>query len=230
MDQIILGLCIAAVIVYLFRLIFGWFKYSRSIHKVIYSSYLEYYMKKNKIRKLSESDSFSEEFGKHRIVFQLFTNKEQKSPRPYIIVIMSSGVYCLKVSNAPGEISGKMVGTWQNIMTFDKKHPYKKVIGKIENPIEALEQFSKKVREKITKIETPIYKIVVFPDQSQLKIKNNEMGGTAIIKRSQLCDTLIDLHKSHKKILNEWEIDALWEMIAKNSLKLEEKNESSSSN
>lgn len=74
MDEIILGLSLTATIVFLFKLIYGWFKYSRSIHKAIYSSYLEYYVKKNKIRKLSESAAFEEDFGKHRVLFQLFSN------------------------------------------------------------------------------------------------------------------------------------------------------------
>lgn len=223
MDGIIAGLCVTAIIIFLFRYIFGWYQYRKSIQKVIYSNYLEYFMKKSKIRKLSESDAFSDEFGKHRILFQLFAGKGQKTPRPYIIVILSSGMYCLKVSNAPGEIYGKKTGDWENLMAFDKKNPNKKVYGKITNPIEEIEQFKKSAQYKISKINTPVYKIVVFPDQCTLQMKNKEMNGTLIIKRSQLQDTLMKIHKSGENALNDWEIDALWEMIAKNSLNLEEK-------
>jgi hypothetical protein len=222
MDEIILGLSLTAIIIFLFKLIFGCFKYSRSIHKVIYSSYLEYYIKKNKIRKLSESAAFEENFGKHRILFQLFSDKAQKSPQPYIIVILSSGMYCLKVSNAPGEVYGKRIGSWENLTAFSKKHPKKKVKEKMGNPIVELEQFNKKVQEKVTKIEAPVYKIVVFPDQCILKIESKEMGGTLVIRRSQLQETLMNIHQSKEKALNDWEIDALWEMVAKDSLKLEE--------
>lgn len=223
MDEIILGLSLTAIIVFLFKFIFGWLKYRRSIHKVIYSSYLEYYLKKNKISKLSESAAFTEDFGKHRVLFQLFTIKDQKLPKPYIVLILSSGMYCLKVSKALGEIYGKKTGTWENIIVFDKKHPEKKVKEKIANPIEELEQFKKKIHEKISKIKTPVYNIVVFPDQCILKIGSKEMGETSVIKRSQLQDTLMNIHQSNEKVLQDWEIDALWEMIAKDSLKLEGK-------
>jgi len=49
------------------------------------------------------------------------------------------------------------------------------------------------------------------------------MEGLLDIKRSQLKDTLMNIHKSKENLLNDWEIDALWEMIAKDSLKMEEK-------
>lgn len=225
MDEIILGLSLTAIIVFLLKLIFGWFKYSRSIRKVIYSSYLEYYIKKNKIRKLSESAAFEESFGRHRILFQLFSSKGQKSLKPYIIVILSSGMYCLKISNAPGEVYGKRIGSWENLTAFSKKHPEKKVKEKMDNPIVEIEQFNKKVQEKITKVETPIYKIVVFPDQCILKIESKEMGGTLVTNRSQLRDTLMNIHQSKDEALYDWEIDALWEMVARDSLKLEENRE-----
>jgi len=218
MDEIILGLSLAAIIVFLLKLILGWSKYNRSIYKVLYSSYLEYYTKKNKIRKLSESTAFAEKFGKHRILFQLFSNKNQKSLQPYIIIILSSGMYCLKVSNALGEVYGKSTGAWENLIDFDKKSK-----KKMENPILELEQFSKKVMEKVSKIQIMIHKIIVFPDQCTLKLKNKEMGSTLIIKRSQLPDILTNIHKAKEKNLEDWEIDALWEMVAKDSLKLEEK-------
>lgn len=224
MDEIISGLSLAAIIVLFFKLIFGWSMYRRSVYKTIYSSYFEYYAKKNKIRKLSESSAFEQDFGKHRVLFQLFSIKGQKSPQPYIIIILSSGMYCLKVSNAPGEIYGKRTGAWENIITSDKKHPEKKIKGKIANPIAELEQFSEKVVEKISKIETPVYRIVVFPDQCILKIKSEEIGEALAIKRSKLSDTLMKIHKSKEKALDDWEIDALWEMMAKDSLTLEEKH------
>lgn len=223
MDEIILGLSLTAIIVFFFKLIFGWFKYSRSIHKVIYSSYFEYYAKKNKIRKLSESAVFAEDFGKHRVLYQLFTAKGEKLPKPHIVVILSSGMYCLKVSNVPGEVYGKRTGTWENIIAFDKKHPEKKVKEKMNNPIEELEQFSKKIQEKISKIETPVYKIVVFPDQCILKIGSKETGETSVVRRSQLRETLMNIHQSKEKVLQDWEIDTLWEMLAKDSLQLEGK-------
>lgn len=223
MDEIILGLSLAAIIVLVYNLIFGWLMYNKSIYKVIYSSYLEYHFKKNKIRKLSESSAFSEDFGKHRILFQLFSVKGQNSPQPYIIIILSSGMYCLKVSNVQGEITGKKTGTWEHVMAFDKKHPEKKVKEKIVNPITELEQFTKKIQEKISKIEVQVYKIAVFPDCSILKLNSEDMEGLLAIKRSQLKDTLMNIHKSKENLLNDWEIDALWEMIAKDSLKMEEK-------
>lgn len=223
MDEIILGLSLTAIIIFLLKLISGWFKYNRSIHKVIYSGYLEYYAKKSKIKRLSESAAFAENFGKNRVLFQLFTIKGQKLPQPYIVVILSSGMYCMKISNAPGEVYGERTGAWENIVIFDKKHPEKKVKEKMANPIVELEQFSNKILEKISKIKTQVYKIVVFPDQCILKTDSNELGTVFVIKRSQLLETLKNIHNSNQSVLQDWEIDALWDMLAKDSLKLEER-------
>ncbi|GLC29571.1 nuclease-related domain-containing protein [Clostridium omnivorum] len=222
MDEIILGLSLSAIVVFLLRFIFGWSSYRRSIHKVIYSCYLEYYSKKKRIRKLSESAALEEDFGKHKVLYQFFSNNGAKLPKPYIIVILSSGIYCLKVSNTPGEIYGANTGNWESIVSYDKKHPDKRMKEKMVNPIIELEQFSKKLQEKIIKIKTPVYKIVVFPDKSTLKTKDEEIGNAYVIRRSQLHDTLINIHKSKEMILCDWEIDALWEMMAGDSLKLEE--------
>lgn len=222
MDEIILGLSLSAIVVFLIKLILGWFIYRKSIHKAIYSSYLEYYSKKNRTRKLSESAAFAENFGKHKVLFQLFSSSGAKFPKPYIIVILSSGIYCLKVSNVPGEIHGAKAGSWENIVSYDKKHPDKKIKEKMANPVMELEQFSKKIQEKIIKIKAPVYKVVVFPDQSMLKIKMEKISTALIIRRSQLRDTLMNIHQSKEKVLCDWEIDALWEMMARDSLKLEE--------
>lgn len=132
-------------------------------------------------------------------------------------------MYCLKISNVLGEVYGKRIGTWESLKTINKKHPEKKVIRKMNNPIVEIELFNKKVQEKITKLKTPVYKIAVFPDQCILKIESKEMIGTLVVKYSQLRDTLRNIHQSKEKALNDWEIDALWEMVAEDSLKLEEK-------
>lgn len=221
MEDIIIGLSLTAITILLYKWIYGWYIYKRSVYKVIYSSYLEFYFKKSKIKKLSESSVFADDFGKHRILFQLFSTKAQKMPQPYIIIILSSGMYLLKVSNAQGEVYGEKTGPWINVVSLDKKHQDKRVNQKLTNPNFELQQFNQKVQEKISKINTQVYKIVVFPDQSTLKLKSEKIGEITAIYRSKLCKTLMDIHKSKDKELDEWEIDALWQMVAKDSLMLD---------
>ncbi|SHO53336.1 hypothetical protein [Anaerocolumna xylanovorans] len=200
MDELVFGLAVSALLVYLLRLISGYGMYKRSVHQMIYSGYLEYVTKRKRIRKLSVSSDFEELFGKSRILYQFYKGTNQKQPLPYIIIILSSGVFCFKICNNKGNVTGNIS---------------KKLVQEMND-------FVMKLQGKITKISTEIYRIAVFPDQCSLNIADNKVG-MAVIKRSQLRQVLIDIHKSRDKELEPWEIDAIWDMLAKDSLALEER-------
>ncbi|MGN6715731.1 hypothetical protein [Anaerocolumna jejuensis] len=200
MDEIILGLAISALLVYLLRLVSGYSMYKRSIHQMIYSGYPEYLMKRKRIRKLSVSSYFEELFGKNRILYQFYKGANQKQPLPYVILVLPSGIYCLKICSDKGNVTG----------STSKKL------------VQEMNDFVIKLQNKITKIKPEIYRIAVFPDQCSLNTGDNKVG-MAVIKRSQLRQVLIDIHKSSDKGLEPWEIDAVWDMLAKDSLMLEER-------
>lgn len=203
MDELVLGLAISALLVYLLRLISGYSMYKRSIHQMIYSGYLEYLTKRKRIRKLSVSSELEELFGKNRILYQFYKGIHQKQPLPYVIIVLSGGVFCLKICNDKGNVTG----------SISKKL------------VQEMNDFVIKLQGKITKIKPEIYRIAVFPDQCSLNIADNKVG-MAVIKRSQLRQVLIDIHKSRDKELEPWEIDAIWDMLAKDSLMLEERKNS----
>lgn len=90
MTELVLGLgCIAAAS-FLYRWIYGRVQYQKSIYQVLYAGYLEFYMKKKKIRRLSESTVLQELFGKHRIYYQIFSPESKKELCPYLVLVLSS--------------------------------------------------------------------------------------------------------------------------------------------
>ncbi len=91
--EVILGIGLVAGTVWLIGTICDWRRFRRSIQTELYSGYLEYSLRKRKIRSLSKSYYLNSEFGKHRIVYQLAHNKREKIPQAYVLLLLTSGIY-----------------------------------------------------------------------------------------------------------------------------------------
>lgn len=196
MTELVLGLgCIAAAS-FLYRWIYGRVQYQKSIYQVLYAGYLEFYMKKKKIRRLSESTVLQELFGKHRIYYQIFSPESKKEFCPYLVLVLSSGIYHIRV------------------LRQGDSFPH---------PLAELNQFGKKMQEKLNGKTYPIYKLAVYPDKSPLKPKDNGAPGVKVINRSELIGTVKKLHDAAAQVLDGPEIDAVWLRMARESLDLEEK-------
>ena len=221
MTELILGLgCIAAA-AFLYRWIFGRSQYSKSIYQAVYSGYLEFWMKKKKIRKLSESSVFQEKFGKHRLFYQIFSQNKGKDLQPYLVVILESGFYYIRVIRQQGVITGSKNGQWTDTYLYDKKDLSKKKSDKFPNPLSELSQFGKKMQEKLDGREVPVFKLAVFPDQCTIKVKPEETAGVRVINRSQMVETIREIHEKEDKVLDGPEIDAMWQRMAKEALEME---------
>lgn len=223
MEELLWGFAAIGVAAYAWRMISGWTQYRNSVQKMLYTGYLEFWTKRKKLRKLSESMELQEDFGKHRIHYQLYSEKKGKTPEAYVLVTMSSGVYFVKVMNSQGDISNAQKGMWTSTYSVDKKHPEHKTVDKLGNPPAELKSFADKMREKLGKYTYEEHDIMIFPDSSKLHIEEREIDGVRIIKRSALLDAMKEIHEKSAKDLTDVEIDAIWMTMAKESLELEEK-------
>lgn len=104
------GLLLAAGIILFIKGVSGWYMFSRSIYKEIYSNYLEYVMRKKSLSKLSESYFLDSRLGKHRIYYQLAAAKGEKTPQAYVVLILSSGLYLMDIKKQTGEIGASAKG------------------------------------------------------------------------------------------------------------------------
>lgn len=194
MTELVLGLgCIAAAS-FLYRWIYGHVQYQKSIYQVLYAGYLEFYMKKKRIQRLSESTVLQELFGKHRIFYQIFSPEGKKELCPYLVLVLSSGIYHIRV------------------LRQDDSFP---------QPLAELNQFGKKMQEKLNGKTYPIYKLAVFPNKSPLMTKGNGTSGVKAINRSELINTVKKIHEHGSQALDGPEIDAVWLRLARESLDLE---------
>ena len=211
--EVILGIGLVAGTVWLIGTICDWRRFRRSIQTELYSGYLEYSVRKRKIRSLSKSYYLNSEFGKHRIVYQLAHNKREKIPQAYVLLLLTSGLYILNVKNQSGKILAKKKGDFKQ--NFDG-HEYL-----FQNPITESRYFEKRLREKMPGMDVPVRLLVVFPEDSELFWEGDESRDVPVLHRRQLIEWIKKEDGANHGILEERQIDSLFEILAEESMEAE---------
>ena len=98
-SDVLIGLAFVAGGYWLIKTIYQWNRFRRSIYIEIYSSYFEYAFRRKNLIRLSESFYLNNEFGKHKIFYQIAQGKNDKTPQAYILILIPSGIYVLNVKN-----------------------------------------------------------------------------------------------------------------------------------
>ena len=98
-SDVLIGLAFVAGGYWLIKTIYQWNRFRRSIYIEIYSSYFEYAFRRKNLVRLSESFYLNNEFGKHKIFYQIAQDKNEKTPQAYILILLPSGIYVLNVKN-----------------------------------------------------------------------------------------------------------------------------------
>ena len=70
-SDVLIGLAFVAGGYWLIKTIYQWNRFRRSIYIEIYSSYFEYAFRRKNLVRLSESFYLNNEFGKHKIFYQI---------------------------------------------------------------------------------------------------------------------------------------------------------------
>ena len=82
-SDVLIGLAFVAGGYWLIKTIYQWNRFRRSIYIEIYSSYFEYAFRRKNLVRLSESFYLNNEFGKHKIFYQIAQDKNEKTPQAY---------------------------------------------------------------------------------------------------------------------------------------------------
>ena len=107
---------------WLIKTIYQWNRFRRSIYIEIYSSYFEYAFRRKNLIRLSESFYLNNEFGKHKIFYQIAQGKNDKTPQAYILILIPSGIYVLNVKNQSGKVVLKKHGDYKQYYTEKGKN------------------------------------------------------------------------------------------------------------
>ena len=150
-SDVLIGLAFVAGGYWLIKTIYQWNRFRRSIYIEIYSSYFEYAFRRKNLVRLSESFYLNNEFGKHKIFYQIAQDKNEKTPQAYILILLPSGIYVLNVKNQSGKVVLKKHGDYKQYYTekgkkgqADKQHEYL-----FKNPMDESRFFAKRIEQRI---------------------------------------------------------------------------------
>ncbi|MDD3362699.1 MAG: nuclease-related domain-containing protein [Hespellia sp.] len=222
-SEVVIGIALVAGTYWVIKTAYQWNRFRRSAYIELYSSYIEYAFRKKNIVKLSESFYLKNEFGKHRIFYQIAQAKNEKKPQAYILLLLSTGIYILNVKNQADKIILKQHGDMKQIyMEKQKKgEPVKEHQYLFKNPMEESRFFAKRMEQRIGNTEIPVKSIVVFPEKSELTWDGQPDMEVPVIKRKELIATIkADMEKS-QTVLKDSQIDDLYYQLAKESIEME---------
>ena len=172
--------------------------YKNSVYKMIYSSFIEYRSRRKSIEGMSESYSFRETFGPHRIIFSALED-QKVNPASFMTVFLTSGCYVFGVCNkAPAASS----------MAHTKEFFAENVQKKLEGTVYG----SGKI---------PVTYRLLLPDSLPGKLPRDK----GVIRRQELMEELTRLHKQAPAAWSGEDVDHLFRTTAAQALKTEEESQ-----
>lgn len=106
MDEIYFGVVAIVTVVVIIRTINAYHNYKNTIYPEIYSGFFEFMIKKGSVKRLSESNWYTQNFGKHKL-FYYVCDEKKKIPQLFVIIILQSGIYLVHAKNFDGQIFDK---------------------------------------------------------------------------------------------------------------------------
>ena len=243
-SDVLIGLAFVAGGYWLIKTIYQWNRFRRSIYIEIYSSYFEYAFRRKNLVRLSESFYLNNEFGKHKIFYQIAQDKNdlkdtndyyltifgsvaqdknEKTPQAYILILLPSGIYVLNVKNQSGKVVLKKHGDYKQYYTekgkkgqADKQHEYL-----FKNPMDESRFFAKRIEQRIGATKIPVRSVIIFPEHAEITWDGTPENEIPIIHRKQLIQTLKEENEKNERVLSDDQIDELYHLLADESIELE---------
>ena len=222
-SDVLIGLAFVAGGYWLIKTIYQWNRFRRSIYIEIYSSYFEYAFRRKNLVRLSESFYLNNEFGKHKIFYQIAQDKNEKTPQAYILILLTSGIYVLNVKKQSGKVVLKKHGDYKQYYTekgkkgqADKQHEYL-----FKNPMDESRFFAKRIEQRIGATKIPVRSVIIFPEHAEITWDGTPENEIPIIHRKQLIQTLKEENEKNERVLSDDQIDELYHLLADESIELE---------
>lgn len=81
--------------------------YKGSFYTVLYSGFVEYYLRLRQRKDMSQSDWLKQEIGEHRIVFNSYLDQNGVPVHNFVTIFHNKGVHLFSVIQSKGQITGK---------------------------------------------------------------------------------------------------------------------------
>lgn len=195
-NEVLTGIALVAGGCWILKTIYQWNLFGKSIYVEMYSSYVEYAFRKKNLVRLSESFFLKNEFGKHRIFYQIAKEKNEKTPQAYILIILSTGIYILNIKNQY------------------QQSALKKTI--LESGV-----FESRIRQRIAVKDIPMKSIVVFPQSCNLSWSGSNKQNIIVVKRKDVISVIKKNVETSINILSDQQIDQIYHQLADEFIEME---------
>lgn len=203
---VFLGFLVIFATVTIMKTIRSYYVFKASFYTEIYSGFFEFLVRKGNLKRMSKSYWLENELGDHRIMFQVTTTKQKDIFQPYLLILLTTGLYIIQIHNK----TSHYIYDKNKFKSVDEKQN----VHYLPNPISEITEFQKHFLERIEKTSFPIYPFIALTNESQLE--NNEKK-IIFVHKNHLFETLKQEHTSHQEILTKHEIDMIYQEFIQSS-------------
>lgn len=206
---IFLGFFLIIFIATTIKIVRSYYVYKASFYPEIYSSLFEFMVRQGNLKRMSHSYWLENELGAHRIMFQVTKTSQKDQLQPYIIILLSTGLYIIQVHN----VSMHYIYHKGHFKSVDEKLN----IHLLPNPISEISTFQKHFLSLIEQ-HIPTYSLIVFPNDSQLDSDEKKIR---FLMKKQLFQTLKAEHIQQIPKLSAVDIENIYQCFMRkcNSIK-----------
>lgn len=211
-NQSLLTVFIGFLCIFLIGLIIKtirqYYIFKASFYTEIYSGFFEYMVKHGNMRRMAKSYWLENELGEHRLMFQITKSQTDDIIQPYILILLSSGLYVIQIYNE----SAQYVCKKQKMKKITENENHEKIVQNLPFPISQFENFQSHFQMLFHDTVIPMKYIALFTNSSQLDISLKDVY---VIKKKELIETLKKVHLQSQEIYSKEDIQRIYSQFEK---------------
>lgn len=206
--SVFVGFLSIFIVISIIKTIRSYYVFKASFYPVIYSGFFEFLFRKKNLKRMSQSYWLENELGYHRIMFQITKTKNKDNLQPYILILLSTGLYVIQIYNE----SGHYVCKNQNMKKIIENEKKDKIVCNLPYPLNEFQNFQSHFQCLIGNISFPMKYITAFTDVSELNISLNNVF---VVKKKNLIETIKKEHLHNEDVLEDEDIENIYNVFIK---------------
>ncbi|WP_050637937.1 hypothetical protein [Candidatus Stoquefichus sp. SB1] len=210
---VFIGFLCIFLIGFMIKTIRQYYIFKASFYTEIYSGFFEYMVKHGNLRRMSKSYWLENELGEHRLMFQITKSQTDDIIQPYILILLSSGLYVIQTYNE----SAHYVCNKQKMKKITENENHEKIVQNLPFPISQFESFQNHFQDLIGEKDIPMKYMMLFTDLSQLDLSSQTIP---FVQKHQFISTLKLQHTTSKCIFEQGDIERIYHLFQQKVLSL----------
>lgn len=201
--SIFIGFLCIFVVITIIKKIRNYYVFKASFYPEIYSGFFEYQFRGKSLKRMSQSYWLENELGYHRIMFQITKTSYKDNVQPYILILLSTGLYVIQIYNESGSYTCKN----QKMKKVIENEKNERVVYNLPYPLNEFENFKSHFQSLIADESFPMKYIAAFTDKSELNIS---LDNVFVVKKKNLIEIIKKEHLNSEIVLEERNIDKIY--------------------